>query len=253
MTAYGNPNKSKAGLKQGLLNGRITSQLVKETGGIDFGLPVFGYVGVDNKVYGFHNNVATILWDADFVSLNSIVVTVDGTAVTAVVFDTDQATTIAAVAAQIETDIAGATATVTGVREITITLKDGIDRVVSAVVTLGASQAGSTYTYSSSMIFKGFTLCTMTEAAEKEDLDGNILVAATAKYNEKEPANVMEEGEITVTTADAVESNKQAYVVATGANQGKVTDESSGNVILAGATIIETVAAAGLANVRINK
>lgn len=91
-----------------------------------------------------------LVFSADFVSLNSIVVTVNGTAVTAVVFDTDQETTMDNLAAQIETDITGASVTVDPLdldtRTLIIEIDDGDVESLSAVVTLGASQPTATAT-----------------------------------------------------------------------------------------------------------
>lgn len=95
---------------------------------------------------------------------------------------------------------------------------------------------------------------TQKESAQKVDANGNVIEAAEAKYIEKEAANIMINGWVTVVTADAVVSKSAAYaIVASGADQGKVTDTTSGNVALSGVTFDEDVAAAGLAIVRVNK
>jgi len=178
---------------------------------------------------------------------------VDGTAVTPVVFATDHATTMALIATQIEADITGATAVVSAARVITITIEDGVDRVVTAVVTLGASQAGASYTYNTTMVFGGFSLLTQQEAAVKTDLDGNVIDASTALYAYKEAANVMIEGYIYGVASSAVDSKMPVYVVKTGANQGSITDVVGSNVLLSGVVFDSTLAAAGNARVRLNK
>jgi hypothetical protein len=93
---------------------------------------------------------AKLAYDADFVSLNNITVTVNATTTSGVVFTTDQATTIAAVAAQIESEVAGAKATVdpddATSRTIIIELFGEDITVISSAVTLGASQATATGT-----------------------------------------------------------------------------------------------------------
>lgn len=80
-------------------------------------------------------------FDQDFVALNSILATVNGTPLTPVVFNTDQATTIAALATALQATADIATATVTGPRQITATFAaPGNNTINSVVTTLGASQ-----------------------------------------------------------------------------------------------------------------
>lgn len=95
---------------------------------------------------------ATVVFDSDFVASNAIDITINGTSVTTVNFDTDQATTMAAIAAQIESDITGSTATVdpsdTDHRTLIVEVfgESGIDSM-SVTVTLGASQPTAAITY----------------------------------------------------------------------------------------------------------
>lgn len=106
-----------------------------------------GAINLDNSDWYVFSVVgqktATLVFSADFVASNSIVVTVNGTAVTAVPFTTDQATTMAALETQIETDITDSVVTVDGTDPDTRTLLISIpdkDTFTSAVVTGGASQ-----------------------------------------------------------------------------------------------------------------
>jgi hypothetical protein len=253
-TPYGNIAGKIAGEKMAL-GSRVQSKRVAETLGIDYGYPVFGYVGNDKDIFKFHNNVAVVTYDADFVASNSIALSVDSVAITAVVFNTNHDTTMTDLKEQIQADITGAVVTLTDAtnnRQLTITIEDDGDRVATSTVTGGASQAVATITYSSSMIFKGLTMITHQESAPKTDLEGNVLEAGDALYELKDAANVMIDGAINVVTGAAVSSGKQAYVVATGAEQGKITDVDTDNIILSGVTINETVDSAGIAEVRIN-
>jgi|GEM_PF-1339598 hypothetical protein len=94
-------------------------------------------------------NTDVIEFDGDFVALNSIVATVNAVPMTPVVFNTDQATTIAAVAAMIASNPVVASATVTDTREITVVFNTGGANVVNSVVTtLGVSQPTATITAS---------------------------------------------------------------------------------------------------------
>lgn len=108
-------------------------------------------VATDDDVYvreSVEPEVFTVTWDGDFVASNKINGTVGGLDIAEVTFTSDQATTIAAVAAAIAalTDKV-ASATVTDTREITVTgAVDGEDLSTDAdfTVTLGASQAVDT-------------------------------------------------------------------------------------------------------------
>lgn len=96
-------------------------------------------VSVDGTNVG--TTTAIIDFDSDFVTSNSIVATVNGVALSANVFTTNQATTIAAVATKIGTASGVASSTVTGPRQITVVFTNPGDNVVDSVITtLGASQ-----------------------------------------------------------------------------------------------------------------
>ena len=94
-----------------------------------------------------HNQAKTV-FDADLVAANSIVFTVNGTAVTAVTFNGTHAQTMLDLETQIESDIANSVVTVLTAntddpnnRTLLITV-DGKAPTVDVVITLGASQAG---------------------------------------------------------------------------------------------------------------
>jgi hypothetical protein len=90
-----------------------------------------------------------VTFDADFVASNSIVFTINGVAVTAVPFNTDQQTTMGDLETQIETDIANSAVTIgaSPYREMTITITDSVVSSLSIVITGGASQPGYTLSY----------------------------------------------------------------------------------------------------------
>lgn len=90
--------------------------------------------------------VMVLEFDIDFVALNQIDYEIDGVAQAPVIFNADQATTLAALAAAIQAHPNIATAVPTDVREITITAQTpGINFTISDVlVTLGATQPVAT-------------------------------------------------------------------------------------------------------------
>lgn len=98
------------------------------------------------------SETATIVFDADFVTSNNIDLTVAGTSVTTVPFNTDHDTTMTDLKDQIETDVSGATVTLTDTggdnRTLTIDVFGANATVTGLAVTGGASQATGTTTYS---------------------------------------------------------------------------------------------------------
>jgi len=80
-------------------------------------------------------------FDIDFVASNSIVATLNGVPLSAVPFNSDQATTIGDLASAIQADASVTSATVTDTREITIVpVDEGTFLVDSIITTGGASQ-----------------------------------------------------------------------------------------------------------------
>jgi hypothetical protein len=102
--------------------------------------------------YFLHSNTLAVVtsvndFDIDFVALNSIVATINGVAHAPVVYAVSQAATIAALAVEIATDAAVASATVTGAKQITVVFDPGGTNTVDSIVTtLGASQPVDTIT-----------------------------------------------------------------------------------------------------------
>lgn len=92
--------------------------------------------------------VQTIVFSANLITSNSIACTIDGTALSATVFDTDNSTTLAALATKIQATDGVSTAVSDGSHTITVTAQNaGIPVAISGVtVTLGASQATATIT-----------------------------------------------------------------------------------------------------------
>lgn len=91
---------------------------------------------------------ATATFDTDFVTSNSIVFTINGVAVTAVPFTTDNAGTYAAIKTQIEADITDSEVTIDAMAKTVIVEIFG-DQVetMSVVVTGGTTQPVGTVTY----------------------------------------------------------------------------------------------------------
>lgn len=206
MTAYGNQDSAIAG-------GKVfgDSEVVTRLAGgiIDFGKPVVQYAGDSDKCYQYLLDKSVATFAADFVASNSIALTVNGLTAT-VAFDTDQATTKAALVAAVDA-LAGVTCTAGAGRAINI-ITEGAVCTASVVITGGVSQTTMSQVLSCSGSLFGVALRT-------QKLDG--------QYNAQDAVNVLREGEIWVLTNDTVVANTAAYLVAA---TGVWTDESSGNV-----------------------
>jgi uncharacterized phage protein gp47/JayE len=100
----------------------------------------------------YESNIEKVIYDADFVTGNNIDIVVDGSSITTVPFNTNQATTMADLKTQIEADITDAVATIDPLDSddrtmiIEVTSKSVI--VVTTTVTGGASQPNSIVVYS---------------------------------------------------------------------------------------------------------
>lgn len=98
--------------------------------------------------YAGKKQVQTIVFDADLVTSNVVNGDIGGVAISPVTFDTDNATTMANLATEIQSFAGVETAVSNGTDTITVTtLLDGADQTAANfVVTLGAGQAGVTET-----------------------------------------------------------------------------------------------------------
>lgn len=127
------------------------------------------------------NSTTKIEFDADFVSGNSIVFTIDGLAITAVPWNTSQVQTMDDLKAQIETDLSTAIATIDASDGNTRTLLIDVNEKVAAVsvaITGGISQPEETITTNINDVYKEFAAWVETQrklfflASSSEDIKG---------------------------------------------------------------------------------
>jgi len=202
------------GLIEGALEGMICSNksdiLSRVAGGeINFGKALVAYAGDATKVYQYLLDQVELTFSADFVSLNVATVTVNGVTITSTFVDT-HANMLADVVAKLEA-LAGVTASNPSGRIVRITTAGAVC-VVTAAVTLGASQATTTQAASCTASVIG--VCPRSNRAN-------------GKFIAKDIAPVMREGQLWVMTADAVVANADAYLVKA---TGVWTDDSSSNI-----------------------
>lgn len=218
MNLYGERARAIAGQKFGLQD-VVESHVAAEN--IEPGAALFGKVG-DDRVFNAHKNVATLVASANLVTGNKLAAKVNGVALDAVDFDTDTDTTLAALADAINGDSelseAGIGASVVAGSK-TIVIAGDSDVTASITVTGGESQATFSETATTGMKFVGVAV--HEELAFRE---------GTGFYPAKIPVNVMARGKVYVPVAEgATPADKEpAYVVLSGDEKGKFTDDSSG-------------------------
>lgn len=166
MSQYGNIDRAFAGMKAEHYQYPEILKSGVAVDEINFGKPVFSYLGDSEKCYNYYNDTCSLLFDADFVTSNSIVITVNGEATSAVAFTTDHDTTAALVVTAIKAleieDNNGNTINPDCILDASDTNNRtflirgvGVDLVVSEAITGGGSQATGTPTYSSDQVFRG--------------------------------------------------------------------------------------------------
>lgn len=107
---------------------------------------IYGASTQNADVISPEQHVFTIDGDADFVTGNSIDLTIDGVPVTTTPFNSDHSTTLADLATNIQAHARVSVATVTGARQITVTAEpfDVLLVITALAVTGGATQAALT-------------------------------------------------------------------------------------------------------------
>jgi hypothetical protein len=122
--------------------------------------------GASQPTASITNSSTKTVMSADYVASNSIVYTVNGTAVTAVPFNTNQSTTMDDLKTQIETDITDAVVTIDTTDANTRTLYidiNGALATVSVAVTAGASQPTATVSTNITDVYKEISAWTETQ------------------------------------------------------------------------------------------
>ena len=198
---------------------------------------------VDYKIMLPRNDTASSVFSADLITGNTINATVNGVAITPVVFATSHLATMQAVANAIAAIPSVASAVVGGAnnRTITIISNVGTATVVSSfVVTGGASQATVSTTASQSGTFFGVTQAIYNKMNYWNPTVGPNLTLSSGQqmpYFQGEVAPTLTQGRIYVVPEDVVTSNSPVYmrVAPNGANTqlgAFRSDSDGGNAVL---------------------
>jgi len=227
---------------------RVVSRLAEED--IPFGYGLVGGTDKENQVRMPVLNQSILSIDADLISSNSTVATVNGNSTTATVFATDHETTMAAIATKIAALAGVDTATYAGTgRDIVIVGDEGVAISASAVTTGGASQGTWTQAQSSIEKFVGLAVHIHKEPSGVGLND--------AEYKDEESVSVMRQGVlwalVETSNQGTLKAEDDVYinVAIGGAEKGKVTSVSTGNVSTGG-TVLTYDSSTKLAKVEIN-
>lgn len=230
MGAYGAPDVAIAGMVEGFHND-FESAIAQED--INFGSPVFGFVGSENKCYGPHKDKATVSLSADLVASDVYTITVNGNDVSGTYASSHAATMTALIAAiNADADIAAlgvvASAGSTN-RIIVLTGPAGLDLVVTAaVVSGGAGTAVASNVYSTSGKFLG--------AAAFVQIGGKEFAAGSACWKQGMSVSILRDGRLYVLAESTVADKDPAYISGLGGagTIGKFTDVSTNNYDIGG-------------------
>jgi len=230
MSAYDYIDTARAGLLSDLDNQIEGGWAAKPAAGIEFGYPVFGYVGDKVSAYTYLNDVGKIVFDADFEASNSIIITVNTVDTTPVVYATSHDNTMDLVLAAINA-LDGVEAVLdaddTDNRTFYILVK-GATAAVAEAVTGGSGQPDGTITYTTGQVYIGMAVMTQNSAGLYEQYDA---------------VNVLVKGKVWAQSNTAAAANMPAYVASNGkvANAGGATTAKfRSNLAAAGLALVET-------------
>lgn len=221
-----NQGEAFAGMKVDSRFDTVESHLTEVD--LDFGLGVMsGYEDAVGQVRLPANIKAVATGSADLITDNSTVATVNGTAMTAVVYGTSHAATMTALAAMIATHPDVLSAAVTAARVITVIGINGVAMTVSLVTTLGLSQATWSVVASDPGAFRGVAIHRHVPKT----------TADVAKYSAKDSVDVLRRGSIWmpyVSSATPSVDDPLYINLAVAGQEGKATDVSTNNIATGG-------------------
>jgi hypothetical protein len=190
------------------------------------GDPVFGLVGDDKMGYLAHVNEVTLTASANLITGNQIAIVVNGVNVGGVAFQTDHATTMAAIVNAIDQNEAVRALGIDAFQMEGVPLAiylgaPGVSITAALTVTGGNTQATFSSSVGTSSKFIG--IAKRSDALSFKD--------GVGFYPPSMPVGVLKEGRIAIRLADAAVpgDKKPAYIILAGDEAGKFTDDASGN------------------------
>ena len=199
---------------------------------IPMGLGTAKVIGQDMQVRLPHQDIVAAMLSAPLSAANSTVVTLNGIALTPVVYATSNAATLTAIAALIAAQEGIASAVSNGTDTITITALQGF-AVSATFVTTSGSAVTWTSTYTNDNVFYGVALWIQ----NRQNLLGPNGSAGGTPYFPGDAVPVITRGRVWVTTENTVTSDSPVYwrMIPTIGNPqvgGFRGDSDGGNAIL---------------------
>lgn len=230
---------------------------VSAVNNIPMGVGVAKIVGQDMQVQLPFENIVAVQASTSLVSGNSTIVTLNGIALTPVVYATSNAATLTAIAALIAAQDGIASAVSNGTDTITITADAGLPVLATFATTGGAGQPTWTSTYTNNLVFYGIALYIQ----NKQNLLGPQGSAGGSPYYPGDPVPVLTRGQVYVTTENQMTSDSPIYwrikpSLSFPQVGGFRSDSDGGNAILLPSTQIRCIigaSAGGLAVLDINQ
>lgn len=206
---------------------------------IPFGVGVAKVIGQDQAVRLPWQDIVAVAASTSLVTSNSTVVTLNGIALTPVVYASSNAATLTAIAVLIAAQPHIASAVSNGTDTITITASQGFPVTATFVTTLGSGQPTWTSTYSNDNVFYGISVFIQNKMNLYDPATGSI---GGPNYVTGDPVSMMTRGRIWVVPETTVTSDSPVYwriiptvsFPVTGTFRG---DSDGGNAILVSASV----------------
>jgi hypothetical protein len=208
-------------------------------------------IGQDMQVRLPHQDIAAVTLSAPLSAANSTVVTLNGIALTPVVYATSNAATLTAIAALIAAQDGIASATSNGTDTITIQAEQGFG-VTATFVTSSGSAVTWTTVYSNDNVFYGVSVFIQ----NKMNLGSPQGSAGAAPYIPGDAVACLTRGRIYVTVENNVTSDSPVYwrMIPTLSNPrvgGFRSDSDGGNAILLSNNIVRWITSASAGNLAV--
>lgn len=219
-------------------NSDILSRVAEQI--IEFGRGLVRGTTPGTDVKNITNSQATILFDGDFVTSNTIDLKVDGVAISQVTFTSDHDTTAGLVRDAIDA-LSGITAILDPAdannRTFIVTLDSELANiaVTDVIVAAGAGQAGSVVTVTTIDNLEGVAILRHNQPA---------IIAGDDNYQVNDQVSVMGRGTIIVEAIATVNYGDDVYInsaIITDSAQGKFTNVSADNLKVKSGVFVESV------------
>ncbi len=171
-------------------------------------------------------NKSVLTVSTDLITSNSTIVTVNGNATTATVYASSHAATMEAISVKVRL-LANVVSCVVAGDTLTI-IMDDVDAVTTAVTTLGSSQPTWSAAYTSNDTIKGLTVYRPSEGTLPTQTTASVAVP----YQDGDTVGVLKKGLVWAPIAATVADGESAYVITAASNRGKLTNVSTGNLLV---------------------